>query len=73
MAGHDYYVGLAAGDDGAGFGGGGDHADGAGHQVGVAADAFGKIDLVERGDGNFCVGRVAAGGAIDEIDAERDE
>src|ERR1700735_3833473 len=73
VAGHDYYVGLAAGDDGAGFGGGGDHADGAGHEVGFAADAFREIDLVERGDRNVGVGGVAAGGAIDEIDAEWSE
>jgi hypothetical protein len=73
LAGHDDYVGLVAGEDGAGFGGGIDHADRAGHHAGFAADAFGEADLVSGAYGNFGVGHVATGGAVDEIDAERAE
>lgn len=49
----------------------GDHADGAGEDFGIAADLRGERDLVAGTDGDFGVERVAAGGGIDEIDAER--
>ena len=71
LAGDEDQVGFFFGEDGAGLGGGGDQADGGGHHAGFAADAFGEGDLVAGGYGNFCVGRVAAAGAIDQVDAQR--
>ena len=69
FAGEKDEVGLAGGDDGVGLGGVSDQSDGGGGDVGLAADSFSELNLEAGGDGDFGVGDLAAGGAVDEIDA----
>ena len=70
FAGDEDEIGLAGLEDVFGLLGFGDHADGAGEDFGVAADLLGERDLVAGADGDLGVEGVAAGGGVDEIDAE---
>src|SRR5580693_2090698 len=73
FAGQDYYVGFALVEDGVGLGGVSDHAYGAGEDAGALAYLVRERYLEARGDGNLRVGNHAAGGAIDQVHAERAE
>ena len=66
---HEDEVGLALVDDAVGLGGLGDHADGGGGDGGFVADASREVDLIAGREGNFGVGDVAAGRAVDQVNA----
>ena len=70
FAGHEDEIGLAGLEDIFGLLGFGDHANGAGEDLGVAADLSGEGNLVTGADGDFGLQGVAAGGGVDEINAE---
>ena len=69
FAGEEDEVGLAVGNDGVGLRGLGDHADGGSGDAGFGADACGERTWKSGADGDIGVGSLAAGGAVDEIDA----
>ena len=65
----DDEVGLAGADDVRGLSGVGDHADGAGEDAGLGTDGFSEGRLIAGAKGNGRAEDVAAGGAVDEVDA----
>jgi len=73
FAGQDYYIGFALVQDGVGLAGTRDHAYCAGHDSGALADFCREGYLVAGGDGDLRVGNRSAGGAVNQIDAERAE
>ena len=73
FAGEDYNVGFVAVQDGIGLTGAGDHADGAGEDAGALANLVGERNLVAGADGNLRSRNHAAGGAINQVHAERAE
>ncbi len=69
FAGEEDEIGVAFGDDGVGLLRVCDHADGGGGNRGFGTDARGKGCLKRRTNGDDRVRNLAAGGAIDEVDA----
>jgi hypothetical protein len=56
-------------DDVRGLSGAGDHADGAGEDAGLGADGFREVCLIAGAEGNGRAEDIAAGRAVDEVDA----
>src|ERR1700683_570659 len=73
LASQDYDVGFGLIENGVGLVRAGDHAYRAGHDSGALADLIGERNLVTGGHGNWGVGNHAAGGAVNQIDAQRAE